>query len=109
MPNSAHRARQREASDLSRHPQALGRVDASRGEATRETLPIIKASARKAWTEDRLRSICVRPRCIMSVVREAVLSSILVSLMILAFLGSWRSVIVVCTQSRWPSSRPSSV
>jgi multidrug efflux pump subunit AcrB len=31
------------------------------------------------------------------VVREAVLSSILVSLMILAFLGSWRSVIVVCT------------
>jgi multidrug efflux pump subunit AcrB len=32
-----------------------------------------------------------------SVLHEAVISSILVSLMILLFLGSWRSVIVVCT------------
>ena len=34
---------------------------------------------------------------ISSVLREAVISSILVSIMILAFLGSWRSVLVVCT------------
>ena len=34
---------------------------------------------------------------IESVLREGVISSILVSLMILLFLGSWRSVIVVCT------------
>jgi multidrug efflux pump subunit AcrB len=34
---------------------------------------------------------------INSVLREAVVSSILVSIMILLFLGSWRSVIVVCT------------
>src|ERR1700677_1546538 len=34
---------------------------------------------------------------INSVLREAVVSSILVSMMILLFLGSWRSVIVVCT------------
>lgn len=32
-----------------------------------------------------------------SVMREGLISSILVSLMILLFLGSWRSVIVVCT------------
>lgn len=34
---------------------------------------------------------------ISSVLHEALLSSVLVSLMILLFLGSWRSVVVVCT------------
>lgn len=34
---------------------------------------------------------------ILSVVHEAVISSILVSLMVLFFLGSWRSVFVICT------------
>jgi multidrug efflux pump subunit AcrB len=34
---------------------------------------------------------------ISGVVREALISGILVSLMILLFLGSWRSVIIVCT------------
>ena len=34
---------------------------------------------------------------IQSVLREALVSGILVSLMILFFLGSWRSVIIVCT------------
>src|SRR5579863_7643335 len=42
------------------------------------------------------QSVFVRA-AIVGVVREAVLSSVLVSLMILAFLGSWRSVVVVCT------------
>ena len=42
------------------------------------------------------QSVFVRA-AIAGVVREAVLSSILVSLMILVFLGSWRSVVVVCT------------
>ena len=36
-------------------------------------------------------------RAIEGVVREAVLASILVSLMILIFLGSWRSMIIVVT------------
>jgi multidrug efflux pump subunit AcrB len=67
-------------------------------EATRETLPIIKASAPQGMDLkiDFDQSVFVRA-AIVGVVREAVLSSILVSLMILAFLGSWRSVIVVCT------------
>ena len=67
-------------------------------EATRETLPIIKASAPQGMDLkiDFDQSVFVRA-AIMGVVREAVLSSILVSLMILAFLGSWRSVVVVCT------------
>ena len=67
-------------------------------EATRDTLPIIKASAPQGMDLkiDFDQSVFVRA-AIMGVVREAVLSSILVSLMILAFLGSWRSVIVVCT------------
>jgi len=34
---------------------------------------------------------------IASVVREAVLASLLVSFMILIFLGSWRSMVIVCT------------
>jgi multidrug efflux pump subunit AcrB len=67
-------------------------------EAARDTLPIIKASAPQGMDLkiDFDQSVFVRA-AIMGVVREAVLSSILVSLMILAFLGSWRSVIVVCT------------
>jgi len=67
-------------------------------EAMRETLPTIKASAPQGMDLkiDFDQSVFVRA-AIMGVAREAVLSSILVSLMILAFLGSWRSVIVVCT------------
>ncbi len=67
-------------------------------EATREALPLIKASAPQGMELkiDFDQSVFVRG-AIMGVVREAILSSILVSLMILVFLGSWRSVIVVCT------------
>jgi len=67
-------------------------------EATREALPLIKASAPQGMELkiDFDQSVFVRGP-IMGVVREAILSSILVSLMILVFLGSWRSVIVVCT------------
>ncbi|MGA7908593.1 MAG: efflux RND transporter permease subunit, partial [Candidatus Sulfotelmatobacter sp.] len=67
-------------------------------EATRDTLPIIKAAAPQGMDLkiDFDQSVFVRA-AIMGVVRESILSSILVSLMILAFLGSWRSVVVVCT------------
>jgi CzcA family heavy metal efflux pump len=67
-------------------------------EATRDTLPIIKAAAPQGMDLkiDFDQSVFVRA-AIMGVVREAVLSSGLVSLMILMFLGSWRSVVVVCT------------
>src|SRR5882762_2835271 len=67
-------------------------------EATKDTLPVIKASAPQGMDLkiDFDQSVFVRG-AIREVVREAILSSILVSLMILVFLGSWRSVIVVCT------------
>jgi len=67
-------------------------------EATRDTLPIIKASAPQGMDLkiDFDQSVFVRA-AILGVVREAILSSVLVSLMILVFLGSWRSVVVVCT------------
>src|SRR5579863_2124903 len=67
-------------------------------EATRDALPLIKASAPDGMDLkiDFDQSVFVRA-AIVGVVREAVLSSVLVSLMILAFLGSWRSVVVVCT------------
>ena len=67
-------------------------------EATRDILPVIKASAPQGMDLkiDFDQSVFVRA-AIVGVVREAVLSSVLVSLMILMFLGSWRSVIVVCT------------
>src|SRR5271165_6925693 len=67
-------------------------------EATRDTLPIIKAAAPQGMDLkiDFDQSVFVRA-AIAGVVREAVLSSLLVSLMIMAFLGSWRSVVVVCT------------
>ena len=67
-------------------------------EATRDALPVIKATAPLGMDLkiDFDQSVFVRA-AIVGVVREAILSSILVSLMILIFLGSWRSVIVVCT------------
>ncbi|MDQ5986310.1 MAG: Multidrug resistance protein MdtC [Syntrophus sp. SKADARSKE-3] len=66
-------------------------------DATREALPLIMETAPQGLELkiDFDQSVFVRG-AIMSVVREAILASILVSLMILIFLGSWRSMIVVC-------------
>ncbi|HLI21917.1 MAG TPA: efflux RND transporter permease subunit, partial [Stellaceae bacterium] len=65
-------------------------------DATRALMPEIKASAPKGvdLSLDFDQSVFVRS-AIANVVREAVISSILVSLMILLFLGSWRSTTIV--------------
>jgi multidrug efflux pump subunit AcrB len=67
-------------------------------EATRKAIPEILAIAPKGLNIklDFDQSVFVRA-AIGSVLREAVVSSLLVSLMILLFLGSWRAVIIVCT------------
>lgn len=67
-------------------------------ESTRKFLPLIKSVAPEGLDLkiDFDQSVFVRA-AIEGVVREAVLGSVLVSLMILAFLGSWRSMVVVCT------------
>ena len=67
-------------------------------DAARELLPIIKETA-PAGLDLKLdfdQSVFVRAS-INNVLREAIIASILVSFMILFFLGSWRSVIIVCT------------
>jgi multidrug efflux pump subunit AcrB len=65
-------------------------------EATRDVLPLIKETAPEGLDLkiDFDQSIFVRG-AIEGVVREAILASILVSLMILIFLGSWRSMVIV--------------
>ena len=65
-------------------------------EATKEALPLIKETAPEGLELkiDFDQSIFVRA-AIDGVLREAILASILVSLMILAFLGSWRSMVIV--------------
>jgi len=67
-------------------------------EAAKNMLPIIKETAPPGLDlkVDFDQSIFVRAS-INNVLREAIIASILVSLMILFFLGSWRSVIIVCT------------
>ncbi len=67
-------------------------------ESAKEMLPIIKETAPPGLDlkVDFDQSIFVRGS-INNVLREAVIASLLVSLMILFFLGSWRSVIIVCT------------
>jgi len=67
-------------------------------EAARKLIPEILAVAPKGLKIklDFDQSVFVRA-AIGSVLREAFVSSVLVSIMILVFLGSWRSVIVVCT------------
>jgi multidrug efflux pump subunit AcrB len=65
-------------------------------DATRELMPEIKAAAPHGLdlTLDFDQSVFVRS-AIENVAREAVISSILVSLMILMFLGSWRNTVIV--------------
>jgi multidrug efflux pump subunit AcrB len=67
-------------------------------DATREALPAIKQAAPEGLELkiDFDQSLFVRG-AIKSVLREAIISSILVSLMIGFFLGSWRSIVIVCT------------
>ena len=67
-------------------------------DAARELLPSIKAAAPNGLELkiDFDQSVFVRAS-IAGVVREAVISAILVSLMVLMFLGSWRSVVIVST------------
>ncbi|NNN06798.1 MAG: efflux RND transporter permease subunit [Elusimicrobia bacterium] len=67
-------------------------------EAARRLIPEILATAPKGLKIklDFDQSVFVRA-AIGSVLREALVSSLLVSIMVLVFLGSWRSVIVVCT------------
>jgi multidrug efflux pump subunit AcrB len=65
-------------------------------DATRDVLPQIQAAAPNGMQLrlDFDQSIFVRA-AVANVIREAVISSILVSLMILMFLGDWRSTVVV--------------
>jgi multidrug efflux pump subunit AcrB len=67
-------------------------------DAARDLIPVIKASAPEGLELklDFDQSVFVRA-AISGVLREAVIASVLVSLMILAFLGSFRSVIIVAT------------
>src|SRR6184192_2183203 len=67
-------------------------------EATGRAIPAIQAVAPEGLDLkiDFDQSLFVRA-AISGVVREAILASVLVSLMIFAFLGSWRSVVIVST------------
>ncbi len=66
--------------------------------AAYKLLPEIKAMAPEGFKFriDFDQSVFVR-NAIKSVLHEALISSILVSIMVLIFLGSWRSVVTVCT------------
>ncbi|MGZ3440695.1 MAG: efflux RND transporter permease subunit, partial [Polyangia bacterium] len=67
-------------------------------EATRNALPLIKQTAPEGLELkiDFDQSLFVRG-AIKSVLREGIISAVLVSLMIGLFLGSWRSMVIVCT------------
>jgi multidrug efflux pump subunit AcrB len=67
-------------------------------DAVRDVLPQIKAAAPNGLELkiDFDQSVFVRG-AIGGVVREAIISSLLVSLMVGLFLGSWRSMVIVCT------------
>jgi multidrug efflux pump subunit AcrB len=67
-------------------------------DSARELLPIIQEVAPKGLELklDFDQSVFVRA-AVDGVVREAIIAAVLVSLMILVFLGSWRSVVVVST------------
>ncbi len=67
-------------------------------DAARDALPQIRAAAPNGL-EIKLdfdQSVFVRG-AVQNVIREAIISSVLVSLMILVFLGSWRNTVIVST------------
>ena len=67
-------------------------------DSTRAALPEIQAAA-PAGLELKLdfdQSVFVRA-AVQNVIREAIISSILVSMLILVFLGSWRNTVIVST------------
>jgi multidrug efflux pump subunit AcrB len=67
-------------------------------DATKEALPLIRAAAPHGL-EIRIdfdQSVFVRG-AINGVLREGIIAAVLVSLMVLVFLGSWRSVLIVST------------
>ena len=67
-------------------------------DATRDALPEIQAAAPNGLELklDFDQSVFVRA-AVKNVIREAIISSILVSLLILVFLGSWRNTVIVST------------
>jgi multidrug efflux pump subunit AcrB len=67
-------------------------------EAAKKMIPLIKETAPQGLelNVDFDQSVFVQ-EAIDSVLHEAITAAILVSLMVLFFLGNWRSVIVVCT------------
>lgn len=67
-------------------------------EGAKEMIPVIKETAPEGLEMkiDFDQSVFVTSS-IRNVLHEAIIASILVSFMILFFLGSWRSVIIVCT------------
>ena len=65
-------------------------------QSVKDMIPEIRSVAPQGFgCKSRFRSIDVCARAINGVVREALISSVLVALLILLFLGSWRSVIIV--------------
>ena len=94
-----HRARRRQARDLSGDPQARRRLDAGGGR--RDARQRCRSSSRRRPTGSSSRSTstsrcsCAAPSRACSA--KAIISSMLVSLMIGLFLGSWRSMVIVCT------------
>jgi len=67
-------------------------------EAAKEMIPVIKETAPDGLDlkVDFDQSVFVE-NSIESVLHEAIIGAILVSLMIMFFLGSWRSMVIVCT------------
>ena len=67
-------------------------------EAAKEMIPVIKETAPEGLElkVDFDQSVFVE-NSIESVLHEAIIGAILVSLMIMFFLGSWRSMVIVCT------------
>ena len=91
-----HRARQRPARELYDHPEALRRLHYGGGGCD-PRYPAGDSATAPEDLEIKLdfdQSVFVRA-AVDNVVNEAVLASILVSLMILVFLGSWRNTIIV--------------
>ena len=64
-------------------------------DATRASCPKSRPPRPRAGAEARLRPVGVRARRRQNVIREAIISSILVSVMILVFLGDWRNTVIV--------------
>ena len=81
----------------------MAMADLAQHEAANKPVSLADIAQRQEISLSYLEQLFAKLRrsgLVKSVLSEAVIAAVLVSIMVLAFLGSWRSVLIVCSSIR---------